>query len=151
MSSLFPHRLELTDNSLEITVFIMGLQIHNRFNYFASRFVKQSMYAILNELQVQKPDGYMAHEYVSKGRSSLLVQYWSDYEKMITYARNKSANHFPAWVAFNSKISAMDAIGLWHEIYRLPAGSYKGVYKNCPPSGMGRFLLSEEYRRFMDS
>jgi len=139
MTSDLYKRIELSDTSENCIVFLMGIVVHNPYNLLARRFIKHSLDAILNELGKTKPAGFLTHLYI-KGNPSLLVLYWKDLDGLLAYARDKSAQHFPAWFAFNDKISRTKAIGIWHEIYHLPAGSYSGTYRNCRLTGMAEFI-----------
>ena len=67
----------------------------------------------------------------------MLVQYWRSFEHLETYARNRDATHWPAWVAFNKRIGSDGDVGIWHETYLIPGGSYECVYNNMPPIGLG--------------
>jgi hypothetical protein len=68
-----------------------------------------------------------------------LVQYWRSFDHLVAYARNKDAQHFPAWVKFNKKIASNGDVGIWHETYLVKEGQYETLYNNMPPSGFGKF------------
>jgi len=67
----------------------------------------------------------------------MLVQYWRSFEHLEAYARNRDNAHWPAWVAFNKHVGSNGDVGIWHETYLVPAGSYECVYNNMPPTGLG--------------
>lgn len=135
-------RIKVTANSEACVVFVMGFVIHNPLNIFARRVLRRSLRSILVELERAKPDGFLTYNY-AKGNPALLISYWKDYESLLTYARDKSSRHFPAWYNFNEKLSNSKAVGIWHEIYCLPAGSYSGTYRNSPVTGIASFAETQ--------
>jgi len=130
--------IEIIDNSESYVVFLMGIVIHKPLNIFVRHYIKRSLKAILGELDQKKPEGFLNYLQTT-GNPRLLVLYWKDMDTLYKYARDKTANHFPAWFEFNDKISKTRGVGLWHEIYQLPAGSYSGIYRHCPLTGMSHF------------
>ena len=138
MNTQLYKRIELIDCSENYVVFLMGIVIHKPFNIFARQLMKRSLNAVLEELEQKKPAGFLTQLHAI-GNPSLLVSYWKDLESLLEYARDKSSKHFPAWYEFNETISNTKAVGLWHEIYRLSAGSYSGTYRNCPLTGLAKY------------
>lgn len=45
--------------------------------------------------------------------------------------------HWPAWVGFNKRVGSSGDVGIWHELYLVPAGAYECIYNNTPPTGLG--------------
>lgn len=39
--------------------------------------------------------------------------------------------------AFNKRVGSNGDVGIWHETYLVPAGSYECAYNNMPPIGLG--------------
>jgi hypothetical protein len=70
-------------------------------------------------------------------RTIINVQYWRSMAQLMAYARNKNAEHLPAWKAFNQAIGTDGSVGIWHETYAIDAGGYENVYVNMPPFGLG--------------
>ncbi len=56
----------------------------------------------------------------------------------MAYAKNKSAEHLPAWKVFNQHVGTDGAVGIWHETYVASSGSYENIYVNMPPFGLGK-------------
>ncbi len=52
-------------------------------------------------------------------------------EDLEAYARGKGGDHINAWQRYISEKD--DAIGIWHEMYRVDPGNYEAVYGNSPP------------------
>lgn len=118
-------------------VFIVGFRINNYWKVHKWLPVKLALRRMLKDLTANPQIGCLGYEYWG-GRTSLCLQYWTSYEALLSYARDKSASHFPAWFDFNSRLSAGGAVGLWHETYSARPGDFKAVYKNMPPFALGR-------------
>ncbi len=58
------------------------------------------------------------------GRTTLLVQYWRDFDSLDRFARDKELPHHSG------------DVGIWHETYRVNAGAYEAVYGNMPVFGL---------------
>ena len=91
--------------------------------------------AMLTYLTAHPEKGLLGHQ--SAGLSTVVIQYWRSFEQLEAYARNRDAAHWPAWVAFNKRIGSNGDVGIWHETYLIPAGSYECVYNNMPSIGLG--------------
>jgi Domain of unknown function (DUF4188) len=97
-----------------------------------------AMPRMLRELERNPDSGFLgATQYLGGPRSPMVVQYWRSFEQLESYARSKDAAHWPAWVAFNKRVGSSGDVGIWHETYLVPAGSYECVYNNMPPKGLG--------------
>ena len=70
------------------------------------------------------------------GREILVVQYWASMDQLMRYATARDAEHLPAWRAFTRHAS--DAAGIWHEAYTVDPQTSHIVYRDMPPTGMGR-------------
>jgi len=118
-------------------VFVIGFRINSYWKIHKWLPVLRAFKAIHKELDNKSEIGCMGFETWS-GRGRLSIQYWRSYDELISYARDKSAEHFPAWFAFNSQGSGAGDVGLWHEIYTAKPGTFRAVYKNMPPFGLGK-------------
>lgn len=56
------------------------------------------------------------------------AQYWRSYDALAPYARSADAEHLPAWRAFNRVARTTDAVGVWHETYRITSGQWETIY-----------------------
>lgn len=71
-------------------------------------------------------------------RTVILVQYWRSLEALLTYARDKGAEHLPAWRSFNQSVGTDGSVGIWHENHVVRPGGYENIYVNMPAFGVGR-------------
>ncbi|MET8981439.1 DUF4188 domain-containing protein [Streptomyces sp. NPDC004539] len=61
-------------------------------------------------------------------------QHWSDKERLLAYAHQRNTEHRPA---FNRWARAGKGhVGIWHETFIVPAGSYESVYVDMPAYGL---------------
>ena len=122
----------------DFVVFLIGAKIHKPWKVWAWWPVKTAMERMLKELDAAPDSGFLGVE--SYGTmNGVLVQYWRSFEDLERYARAKDREHFPAWVDFNKRATKyLDAVGIWHETYAVPAGSYEAIYRNCAPMGLGK-------------
>ena len=70
------------------------------------------------------------------GRTTILVQYWRDFDSLDRFARDRDLPHLEAWRRFNRAVRASGDVGIWHETFRVRAGEYEAVYGNMPVFGL---------------
>ena len=118
-------------------VFIVGFRINKYWKIHKWLPVVLAFKRMLKQLASDPGTGCKGYESWG-GRVRVCIQYWESYDKLLDYARDKSAEHFPAWFDFNSKANRSGDVGLWHEVYFAKPGTFKAVYKNMPPFGLGK-------------
>ncbi|HEY5603637.1 MAG TPA: DUF4188 domain-containing protein [Gammaproteobacteria bacterium] len=118
-------------------VFIVGYRINKYWKVHKWLPVARAFQRMLKELDSNPALGCMGYEYW-RGSGRMCIQYWRSYQQLLDYARDKNAGHFPAWFDFNSRISRSGDVGLWHEAYFAKPGTFKAVYRNMPPFGLGK-------------
>jgi Monooxygenase af470-like len=77
------------------------------------------------------------------GRTTLMVQYWRDFDSLDRFARDRDLPHLEPWRRFNRAVRASGDVGIWHETFKVRAGEYEAVYGNMPVFGLaaaGRHL-----------
>jgi len=129
-------------------VFIVGMRINSLWKIHKWLPVAMAMPKIIKELYRNKEHGFLSTEGWF-GRTAIMVQYWKSFEHLEAYAKNKNAEHLPAWKEFNQKIRKSNAVGVWHETYKVNAGTYENIYVNMPEFGFGKVgkltPVSEKY------
>ena len=121
----------------DFVVFLIGLRINQPWKLRKWLPVVSAMPRMLKELYAAPELGLLHHE-MWFGRTTLMVQYWRSAEQLLAYAKNKDAQHLPAWRDFNRCIGLDGSLGIWHETYLVAAGSYESVYVNMPAFGLGK-------------
>lgn len=121
----------------EFVVFMIGLRINAPLKIHKWLPVVRAMPRMLTELHRQPELGFL-HAEMWFARTTIMVQYWRSMDQLLEYSKLRSAEHLPAWQAFNKSIGTDGAVGIWHETYLATPGSYENVYVNMPPFGLGR-------------
>ncbi|MGW2781555.1 DUF4188 domain-containing protein [Streptomyces populi] len=123
----------------DVVVFLIGMRI-NRWRAVRHWLpALTAMPRMLKELSRNGDSGFLGHRGLGGGpRVFTVAQYWESREKLLAYASDQSAEHRPAWAAFNRRLrSSKGSVGVWHETYIVPEGSYESVYVDMPPAGLG--------------
>ena len=118
-------------------VFLIGMRINNLWKVHKWLPVAKAMPRMITELYRQ-PDLGFIHAEMWFSRTFIMVQYWRSMDQLLEYAKNRTAQHLPAWQEFNKTVGTDGAVGIWHETYAASAGSYENVYVNMPAFGLGK-------------
>jgi hypothetical protein len=121
----------------DFVVFLVGMRINQPLRVHKWWPVAAAMPRMLSELARQPELGLLSAE-MWFGRTIIQVQYWRSMAQLLAYAKDKQAQHLPAWQAFNRSIGSDGAVGVWHETYEVSAGAYENIYVNMPPFGLGK-------------
>ncbi|MED4123195.1 DUF4188 domain-containing protein [Halalkalibacterium halodurans] len=128
-----------TENDNDVVVFIIGMRVNKRWALRKWLPVFMAMPGMLKELHENKEElGFLSMESYFGLRTVALIQYWRSTDDLTAYARNEK--HLTAWKNFNQKVGDNDAVGIYHETYRLKTGQYESVYGNMPLYGLGKAL-----------
>ncbi len=122
----------------DFVVFLIGMRINKLWKAQKWLPIFVAMPKMVRELERSPQSGFLgANLYLGGPRRPMLVQYWRSFNHLETFARDRDAAHWPAWVAFNEHVGSNGDVGIWHETYLVPAGGYECVYNNMPPIGLG--------------
>ncbi len=121
----------------DFVVFLIGMRINKPLQVNKWLPVAQAMPRMIKELYRQPELGFM-HAQIWFARTIVQVQYWRSMEQLLAYAKNKDAQHLPAWRAFNRAVGTDGSVGIWHETYAVTPGTYENIYVNMPPFGLGK-------------
>jgi hypothetical protein len=137
MAKVFEGRYSAEVPEQGAVLFLIGMRINQLWRIDRWFPVFLAMPRMIIELRKNPSLGLLSapRTFVS-GRVVLVQQYWRDFESLESYARNSDRAHLPAWRAFNRSIRDNGTVGIWHETYRVTAGSYETVYGNMPLFGL---------------
>ncbi len=121
----------------EQIVFLIGMRVNRWWKVWQWWRTAAAMPRMLRELARQPELGLLGSE-AWFGRTTLMVTYWKSMDHLMDYAKQRDAQHLPAWRAFNKHIGTNGDVGIWHETYRVHAGDYESVYANMPLFGLGK-------------
>ncbi len=117
-------------------VFLIGMRVNKPLKLHKWLPLFRCMRRMLQELETRPDAGLLGWRYIG-GRT--FIQYWRSFEHLEAYAREPTAQHWPAWVAFNRRMKdCRGDVGIWHETYFVRAGEYEAIYSGMPPSGLGK-------------
>ncbi|WP_137718681.1 DUF4188 domain-containing protein [Methylobacillus flagellatus] len=121
----------------DFVVFLIGMRINQPLKVHKWLPAAAAMPRMLKELKRQ-PELGLIHAEMWFSRNIIFVQYWRSMEQLLAYAKDKQAEHLPAWRAFNQAVGTDGSVGIWHETYHVSPGGYENVYVNMPPFGLGK-------------
>jgi hypothetical protein len=121
----------------DFVIFLIGARVNRWWKLHKFIPVGRAMSRMITELQ-QHPELGLLHVESWGGQPSLMVQYWRSFDHLHDYARQRNAEHLPAWADFNRKIASNGDVGIWHETYLVKAGQYEAVYNNMPEFGLAK-------------
>ncbi|MEV7793667.1 DUF4188 domain-containing protein [Streptomyces sp. NPDC087512] len=142
----------------EVTVLLIGMRI-NRFRAVHHWLpVLLAMPRMLRELAGDPDRGLLGHVLLTASpRTYYVVQYWESREKLYRYAHSPDMFHHRVWAIINRKERAGKVrghVGLWHEAYVVPEGSYESIYADMPAFGLaaahGQVPVEQRGRRAED-
>jgi Monooxygenase af470-like len=134
VSAVHPGRYS-ADVDGDFVVFLIGMRINQPLKVRQWLPVAAAMPPMLRALD-QYPElgclGY--HSWF--GRTTILLQYWRDFESLDRFARDKQLPHLEPWRRFNTAVGRSGVVGVWHETYRVRAGDFEAIYVNMPVFGL---------------
>ena len=134
MATIYPERMTAEIDG-DFVVFVIGMRFNKPWKVHKWLPVFLAMPRMLRELKQQPDSGFLGSIFGPR----VIVQYWRSFEHLERYARSRDHEHWPAWVAFNTRLGrSRGDVGIWHETYQVHAGEYETVYSGMPPFGLGR-------------
>jgi hypothetical protein len=118
----------------EVVVYLIGMRINRPWKLHKWLPVFLAMPRMLRELSRDPDSGLLGYRLIGL----TVVQYWDSFGALERYAVDKQRAHLPAMRDFFRR--AGGDVGIWHEVYRVPAGHYEAIYTNMPPFGLGKAL-----------
>ena len=121
----------------EFVVFLIGMRINRWWKVWQWLRVALAMPRMVRELEANPELGFLGAESWF-GRTTVMVSYWRSMDQLLSYAKSRTAQHLPAWRAFNKTVGTNGDVGIWHETYRSRPGDYESVYANMPAFGLAK-------------
>ncbi|MFI7005177.1 DUF4188 domain-containing protein [Streptomyces sp. NPDC050145] len=124
----------------DVVVFLIGMRINHFWAVHRWLPVFFAMPMMLRELGKDRSLGLLDHILgTASPRSYFVIQYWESKDKLLTYAALPDKRHRPWWARINKLVRKSGGhVGLWHETYVVPAGSYETIYGDMPPYGLAK-------------
>jgi Domain of unknown function (DUF4188) len=118
-----------------LVVFLIGMRVNRWWKVHRWLPVALAMPRMLRELRARPDSGYLGGSLLP----GMSIQYWESLDALLAYASDRSGKHFPAWADFYKRVGMSGDVGIWHETYAVPAGSFETLYVSTPPTGLGRY------------
>ncbi|WP_344405028.1 DUF4188 domain-containing protein [Streptomyces longisporus] len=124
----------------DVVVLLIGMRINRFWAVHLWLPVMLGMFRMLRELAKDPARGLLSRVLLSASpRTYYVVQYWESKEKLYAYATAPDGFHHTAWAAINRKERSgrlRGQVGIWHEAYVVPEGSYEAIYGDMPAFGL---------------
>jgi hypothetical protein len=134
VAKVFPGRYTAQMDE-EFVVFLIGMRVNKPWKVNRWWPVASAMPKMLRTLDEHPELGCLGYQSWF-GRTTLLVQYWRDFDSLDRFARDKDLPHLEPWRRFNKAVQDSGDVGIWHETYRVNAGAYEAVHGNMPAFGL---------------
>ncbi len=117
-------------------VFLVGMRI-NRWRAVRDWLpAVRAMPRMIAELQRQPERGFLGARGWFGGRDLMVQQYWASMDQLLAYARDRDAEHLPAWGAFNRRVGKNPTVGIWHEAFTIHPDEAHVIYHHMPRVGL---------------
>ncbi|WP_202929693.1 monooxygenase family protein [Streptomyces sp. TR1341] len=124
----------------DVVVLLIGMRINRFWAVHLWVPVMLAMLRMLRELAKDPERGLREKVLLTASpRTYYVVQYWESKEKLYAYATAPDAFHHEVWAKLNRKERAgklHGEVGIWHEAYVVPEGSYEAIYADMPAFGL---------------
>ena len=121
----------------DFVVFLIGMRFNRPLMVHKWLPVVRAMGRMLPLLDAHPELGCLGYQQWL-GRTTILVQYWRDFESLDRFARDRDLPHLEPWRAFNRAVGRSGDVGIWHETFKVRAGEYEAIYGNMPAFGLAR-------------
>ena len=119
-------------------VFLIGMRINR------ARAVRQwlpvfrAMPRLLAELHQQPELGFLGAQSWFGGRNVMVQQYWASMDQLLAYARDRDAEHLPAWREFHRHVGTTPTVGVWHEAFAIRPDDSHVIYHHMARFGLAK-------------
>ena len=120
----------------QFVVFLIGMHVNRIRNVREWTAAAHAMFRMLRELREHPELGLLRAEGGWFFGGPGVIEYWRSYEDLEAYARAADSEHLPAWRAYNQIARSSDAVGIYHETYRVGPGDFEVMYNHMPAVGL---------------
>ncbi|MEU6555404.1 DUF4188 domain-containing protein [Streptomyces sp. NPDC046915] len=142
----------------DVVVLLIGMRVNRFWAVHQWVPVMRAMLRMLRELERAPERGLLGRVLLTASpRTYYVVQYWESKERLYAYASAPDAFHHQVWALINRKErdgKVRGHVGIWHETYVVPEGSYESIYGDMPAFGLaaahGQVPVERRGRRAKD-
>jgi hypothetical protein len=121
----------------DFVVFLIGMRFNHLLKVRKWLPVALAMPKMLKAIDEHPEIGCLGYQQWL-GRTTILVQYWRDFDSLDRFAKDKDQPHIEPWRQFNRAVGKSGDVGIWHETFKVRAGEYEAIYGNMPTFGLAR-------------
>lgn len=121
-----------------IVVFLIGMRVNKFWSFRKWWWVAMAMPRMMRKLMQVPELGLLHAEQFTRGRTTLMVQYWRSFADLERFARDKELPHLEPWRRLNKQMRETDEVGFWHETYTIQPGQAEAIYGNMPAFGLAK-------------
>ena len=121
-----------------IVVFLIGARINRLLSFRKWWWVAMAMPRMMRKLAEVPELGLIHAESFSRGRTTLMVQYWRSFDHLERFAKDRELPHLQPWRRLNKQMRETDAVGFYHETYTIEPGQVEAIYGNMPMFGLAK-------------
>ena len=118
----------------DFVVFLIGMRVNRPLKVRKWFPVATAMPRMLRWLD-EHPEAGLLKWHNAWLHGPAIVQYWRSFDDLARFARAPQEPHLPAWRLFNQAVRGSGEVGIWHETYRIRAGSTSASTATCRGSG----------------
>jgi hypothetical protein len=134
----------------DFVVFLIGMRVNHPLRVRKWWPVAVAMPRMLKVLDQHPELGCLGFESWF-GRTTMMIQYWRDFDSLDRFARDRDLPHLEPWRRFNRAVRDSGDVGIWHETFQVRAGEYEAVYGNMPIFGLAAAARHMPVRRKADT
>lgn len=142
MARIYPQRRNHSHDG-PLVVFLIGMRINKpwRPDLWLPAFA--AMPRMLAELSADPESGLLGYRITVGSGGPTVIQYWKTPEQLYAYASQPSAEHRPAWAAFNRAArKAPGSVGIWHETFVVDRA--ESMYVGMPTTGLAKVTAVQD-------
>ncbi|GAB3238617.1 DUF4188 domain-containing protein [Glycomyces halotolerans] len=137
MANVQPGRV-VVDYDEDLVVFTVGMRINRLWKINKWWPVFTAVPRMLRQLAADPELGLLDSRTMIGGRVIMVVQYWRSADHLERFAHSPDHAHRGFWKWFNGNVKDNGDVGLWHELYEVPAGAWETSYINMPTYGLAK-------------
>lgn len=135
MSRVFPGRYT-ADVGDGCVVVLVGMRVNRPWKVHRWLWFSFQARSMTRWLTRRPQEGLLGAAWGVLGSSAVGIQYWRSFDDLERFANDSQAPHPGVWTRYHRAIGSSGDLGLWHEVYRLRAGTYEAAYVNMPVWGL---------------
>ena len=141
MSEPVVPRRVIASNSTDFVLFRIGMRFNGLRGFVPAFKTFARMPKMLAEQQSNPAIGMLWSSTSLSWPVISITQFWRSFEELERYAHAET--HTDSWKWFNQLGGDNEGTGIYHETYRISAGTYEAIYANMPLYGLAAVAGSE--------